>query len=101
MQIRLPMNQGIVGTVCTTGKSLNITDPYNDSRFNKAFDLQNNYKTKSILCYPIFDQNHHIVGVVQAINKAGGVFKKDDEDFLHIMANLAGIVIRNSLFYDE
>ena len=40
-------------------------------------------------------------GVVQAINKVSGYFTKDDEGLLTILANLAGIVLRNSISYDE
>lgn len=41
------------------------------------------------------------VGVIQAINKFNGYFTKDDEGLLSILANLAGIVLRNSISYDE
>jgi GAF domain-containing protein len=38
---------------------------------------------------------------VQAINKNGGFFTKDDEGLLLILSQLAGVVLRNSLQYDE
>ena len=38
---------------------------------------------------------------MQAINKLNGYFTKDDEGLLSILANLAGIVLRNSISYDE
>jgi hypothetical protein len=44
-----------------------------------------------------------IKGVVQAINKRGNIafFTKDDEGLLSILSSLAGIVLRNSMTYDE
>ncbi len=40
-QIRIPWDTGIAGWVYTHGESLNIVDPYHDSRFFKSVDLQN------------------------------------------------------------
>lgn len=80
---------------------MNILNAYADDRFNKEVDLRTNYKTNTILCTPIFDKNQTVIGVVQAINKFNGHFTKDDEGLLTILANLAGIVIRNSLSYDQ
>jgi GAF domain-containing protein len=42
-----------------------------------------------------------LLGVIQAINKLNGYFTKDDEGLLTILGNLAGIVLRNSISYDE
>lgn len=33
--IRFPMDKGIAGYVATTGKTLNISDAYGDTRFNR------------------------------------------------------------------
>ena len=41
------------------------------------------------------------IGVCQAINKKVGYFTKNDEGFLSILANLAGVVLRNSISFDE
>jgi hypothetical protein len=44
-----------------------------------------------------------ISGVCQAINKKGmnAFFTKDDEGLLTIFSSLAGVVLRNSMTYDE
>lgn len=99
--IRIPMKTGIGGSVLQEGKVVNIMNAYADERFNKDIDLKNKYKTNTILCSPIMDTRGRNIGVIQAINKINGYFTKDDEGLLTILANLAGIVLRNSISYDE
>ncbi len=41
------------------------------------------------------------LGVIQAINKLNGIFTKDDEGLLSILAQLAGIILRNSMTYSQ
>lgn len=35
--IRVPIGQGIAGTVAATGETINIVDAYSDSRFNSKY----------------------------------------------------------------
>ena len=53
--IWIPITTGIVGHVVNTWKVMNIEDAYKESLFNRNVDIINNYRTKSILCVPIFD----------------------------------------------
>ena len=39
-----------------------------DNRFNKKFDLENNYKTNTILASPMISKGK-CIGVLQCINK--------------------------------
>ena len=74
-QIKIPFNYGIAGFVASTGKPLNILNAYKDERFNPAIDLKTGYKTKSILCLPILNENNECIAVAEAINKIS-----DNED---------------------
>lgn len=53
---------------------MNVFDAYEDVRFNKQIDLDTGYRTKTILCVPIKDENNKIVGCLEAINKIKEVF---------------------------
>ena len=53
--IRIPIGQGLVGYVASKGETLNILDAHQDHRFNREIDKKNNYRTKSVLCVPIYD----------------------------------------------
>jgi transcriptional regulator with GAF, ATPase, and Fis domain len=68
-EIKLPYGMGIAGIVAATGISLNISDAYKDPRFNPNIDRKTGYKTKSILCLPILNENGKCIAVAEAINK--------------------------------
>ena len=71
-------------------------------RFNPEIDKKNNYRTKTVLAVPIFEsENKNVIGVLQAINKLDGFFTKDDEGLINILAGLAQVVLRNSIYHDE
>lgn len=53
-EIRFPIGKGIAGNVAATGAVMNIQHAYEDERFNPEVDQRTGYKTKSILCMPIF-----------------------------------------------
>lgn len=58
-----------------TGEVLNIADAYSDPRFNRSVDQLTGYRTRSILCMPIFIRGA-LIGVVQMVNKRSGTFNK-------------------------
>ena len=70
-EIRFDAKLGLAGYVVQTGETINIQDVYKDKRFNKEIDIQTGYKTKSILCMPIRNMSHEIIGAFQVLNKKG------------------------------
>lgn len=67
----------------TSGLYSNVLNAYNDERFNKSIDKMMNYKTNTILAFPIFDKDgNNVIGVIQAVNKLKGYFTKDDEGLM-------------------
>ena len=96
-QIRIPMNKGFVGYAVTHKTVVNVKDAYSDTRFNKIVDIQTNYRTKSVLCVPIFDNFENIIGATQAINKREGIFTPDDVCLLEMMCVFAGSTLKNSM----
>src|ERR1043166_690594 len=51
-EIRVPIGQGIAGSVAATGETVNIPEAYEDPRFNQDVDRRTGYRTRSILCAP-------------------------------------------------
>ena len=103
--IRLPLTAGIAGAVYQDGKLLNIPDAYADPRFNKETDKMTGYKTESILCMAIFDQDR-TVAVIQAINKKkekSGFepFTEEDEMLLEHMAMQVGVILANQVLSER
>jgi len=100
-EIRFPANLGIAGYVAKTGATVNIADAYSDERFNKEIDAQTGYKTHNILCMPIMNMAHEIVGVFQVLNKKDGEFTQKDEDVLLAIGSAAGIALDNASLFDK
>lgn len=100
-EIRFPADKGLAGYVVKTGESLNIVDAYNDSRFNPEVDTKTGYRTKTILCMPIMNNNREIIGAFQVINKIDGVFTKNDEDLLVAIGGSASIALENAQLFDQ
>lgn len=100
-EIRFPADKGLAGYVVKTGESLNIVDAYKDPRFNQEVDTKTGYRTKTILCMPITNNNREIIGAFQVINKIGGVFTKNDEDLLVAIGGSASIALENAQLFDQ
>jgi len=98
-EIRFPASKGLAGYVAKTGESINIKDAYNDERFNPEVDLKTGYKTKTILCLPIMNNNQEIIGVFQVLNKNKGYFTKSDEDLLVAIGGSASIALENAQLF--
>lgn len=92
-EIRFGMDRGIAGEVATTGKGINIPDPYADPRFNPDFDRKSGFVTKSLLTLPLGGHDGKIVGVLQVLNKRGGPFSERDERLLSTLGAQAGVAI--------
>ncbi|KAK3612701.1 hypothetical protein CHS0354_042228 [Potamilus streckersoni] len=99
-EIRFPMDKGVAGHVASTGEVLNIPDAYMDKRFNREVDMQTGYRTKSILCMPIYIRGNTI-GVVQMVNKLNGTFTKADEESFETFAVYCGLALHHAKLYDK
>lgn len=78
---------GVAGSVFTTGAALNIDVNKDKSRFNEEFDKKFQYKTKSIICYPIHNREDKTVGVIQVLNKRNqDRFSVEDEKTMKVSA---------------
>ncbi len=90
-EIRIPRSSGIAGAVASSGESLNIPDTYEDPRFDRSVDEASGFRTRSMLCVPVLDQQGRVLGVAQILNKRGGQpFDASDElrfrEFISSMA---------------
>ncbi len=100
-EIRFDSSLGLAGHVATTGETVNIKEAYKDKRFNKEIDKKSGYVTKSILCMPIRNMSHQIVGVFQVLNKKDGYFTEKDEDLLIAIGSSAGIALENATLFNK
>jgi len=103
-EIRQKLGVGISGTVGETGEIINIPDAYKDKRFDPSTDKRTGYRTRSILCIPVWEplsrgDKQEILGVLQVLNKKEGIFTEDDERLLETIGSQVAISIANSRLY--
>lgn len=101
MKIRIPANRGIAGYVASTGQTLNIPDAYEDPRFDANIDKQTGYRTRNILCMPVYNSEGALIGATQLINKHQGHFTSSDEEFMRAFNIQAGIALENARLFES
>jgi adenylate cyclase len=101
INLRLPADKGIVGHVASTAETLNILDAYRDARFDASADVKTGYRTRNILCMPVFNSSGKLMGVSQLINKLQGQFTPLDESFMRAFNTQAGIALENAQLFQE
>ncbi len=100
-EIRFPNDQGIAGTVFTSGETINIPHAYADLRFNPALDRRTGYFTHSMLCVPVVNKSGQIIGATQVLNKRGGPFTDEDEQRLKAFTAQVSIALENAKLFDD
>ncbi|WP_437187224.1 sigma 54-interacting transcriptional regulator [Planctomicrobium sp. SH668] len=92
----LPDNKGIVGDVIHSRKPVTVDNAYNDNRFDQSVDKKSGYKTRNLLCVPLFDAEKNCIGAFELINKIGGDFNSDDQIALEDFGIQASTAITNT-----
>jgi|WetSurMetagenome_2_1015567.scaffolds.fasta_scaffold15448_1 HD-GYP domain-containing protein (c-di-GMP phosphodiesterase class II) len=112
----------LAGYVASTGETLTIDDSYEiprsaPYRFNRAYDEEIGYRTKSQLVLPMANQRDEITGVLQLINRkhnpAARLQSPDDVErevlpfdeastrLMKTVASLAAVAIDNNRLYEN
>jgi putative ABC transport system ATP-binding protein len=93
-EIRIPRNSGIAGAVAESGRTENVPDAYADPRFDRSADAATGYRTRSILCVPLFDREDRVIGVAQILNRRDGKpFDHDDEERFAAFMRSIGVIL--------
>jgi Nif-specific regulatory protein len=96
-EIRLRLGEGVAGWVAQTGESVVVPDSPHDARFEPRIDSMTGYTTDSMLAVPV-RRDEAVIGVMQVLNKADGLFNADDLTRLRALAaDIAHILDRTSL----
>jgi phosphoserine phosphatase len=100
-EIRFPDTRGIAGEVARSGVAINIADAYADPRFNPEFDQRSGYRSQSMLTIPLAGHDGAVVGVLQLLNKRGGLFATRDEEIGGFLGTQAGVAIQRQLLLEQ
>lgn len=95
-ELWLPDNKGVVGHVIQTGETLRVDDAYADDRFEQSVDKSSGYRTRNLLCAPLYNAGSERIGAFELINKRGGPFTADDEEGLREFGLQAALAIQNA-----
>ena len=99
-QMRFPDHYGIAGWVFRENRSVIIPDVAKDDRFANSLNLQQNFKTRSMICIPLNTRKDRI-GVLYALNKREGTFTEHEARLLEVMAGPIAISIENARLFGE
>jgi Nif-specific regulatory protein len=95
--LRFDARRGIAGAAALTGKVINVSDAYNDSRFNSNIDTQTGYRTRNLLAVPLQNLiDGEVVGAFEVLNKRHGAFDAEDEEILKSLAAQSAIAIQTA-----
>ena len=92
--VRVPAAAGIVGACARERRIINVPDCYTDARFNRDVDRSSGYRTRCMLALPLIDHKDVLVGVMQVLNKAGGIFTADDEILAKALAAQCAVALQ-------
>jgi phosphoserine phosphatase RsbU/P len=91
--VRLPVGTGLVGVCARDRQLLNVPDCYADPRFDAGVDKRSGFRTRCSLTLPLVDHRGDLVGVMQLLNKAGGVFSGADEALAEALAAQCAVAL--------
>jgi phosphoserine phosphatase len=94
--VRVPAGTGLLG-LCARDRSLiNVPDCYADPRFDPEVDRRSGYRTRCSLTLPLVDHDGTLVGVMQLLNRAEGVFGADDERLALALAAQCAVALQRA-----
>ncbi|CAF0963784.1 unnamed protein product [Rotaria sp. Silwood1] len=90
--------------VATTMEIVNINEISNDQTLSHllASDDNDKFELKNLLCVPIMDDDGHVIGVSQVMNKLHGrAFTEDDVAIIEAFSVFCGLGIHNTRQYEN
>jgi len=91
--IRIAVGTGLVGACARDRVTINVPDCYADPRFDRSVDRRTGFRTRCSLTLPLIDHRDVLVGVMQVINRDGGVFDAADETLAQALAAQCAVAL--------
>lgn len=100
-ELRIPDNQGVVGQVVQTGQTRRVSSADERNEIDHSVDQKLQFRTRSLLCVPLFGNDRSIIGAFELLNKRHGEFSADDEAALIELATHAAIALTNTRQHEQ
>ncbi len=99
--VRIPLGEGIVGTVALTAEPILVPEVRRDPRFSNRVDDLTGFVTHSLICLPLKMQGS-IIGVIEIVNPEDmSLFQDSFMPLLSILADYVAIAIHNARTYKK
>ena len=99
-EFRFPTNQGIAGSVFSSGEPELILDIDKDPRHFKKIDDETECRTQSMIAVPL-QKKEKTIGVLEALNKKSGTFNDKDLSLLSTIAPIMALALDNARMYGD
>ena len=100
-EIRIPWSAGVAGHVFQSGKSLLLSDAYDDIRFNPEIDRQSGFRTRSMIAAPLRHVSGKVLGVIEVLHRKVNVFSVDDRRLVEGVSAQVAAVLDNVLLLEQ
>ena len=96
-ELRIPDHAGLVGQVVQSGLPGRVDADVADeqAQVDRRTDQRLNFRTRTLLCVPLWDDHGQCLGAFELINKLDGNFSDQDQQFLELLAKHAAIAVAN------
>lgn len=89
---------GIAGWTVRNKQSVLVDNAQEDERFYRDIDMMTGVTTRSLMAVPLISKDN-VIGVIEVINKIGGVFDAHDVELIEALASSAAVAIDNARLY--
>ncbi|MBL8892421.1 MAG: sigma 54-interacting transcriptional regulator [Planctomycetaceae bacterium] len=95
--LRIPDQAGLVGQVVQSGVPGRVDADVADeqAQVDRRTDQRLNFRTRTLLCVPLWNEEGKCVGAFELINKLHGNFTEQDQHFLELLAKHAALAVAN------
>jgi hypothetical protein len=91
----VPVEHGLTGLAARSKVPIVENDCYSNPAFNRSFDQESGFTTRSLIAHPILDAAGVVIGVVEVLNKQEGPFTSHDVETVSAFTTLAAFALQN------
>ncbi|MEZ6111496.1 MAG: sigma-54-dependent Fis family transcriptional regulator [Pirellulaceae bacterium] len=94
-ELRIGDSVGVVGRVVQTGEACRV-DADEPQAIDRSVDQKLSFRTRNLLCVPLFGSRNEVIGAFEVLNKSAGDFSDEDMQSLTELATHASIALQNT-----
>ena len=89
-EIRIKLNEGLMGSAASEGKIINIQNPTNNEKYEAQVDNPGEDYLRNLLCFPLKNIDLQVIGLIELFNSPKDIFSDNELNILnHIAPNIS------------